>query len=109
MIRVTVELDSANGSARDRILGTAEIVNDGTGDGTHGNYVARFYGAPSKAWNQRLWRETRLMGWARKRHHPWLLILFCLLKAVGDEQVERIRHALRRSGGAAHRKEQGHA
>jgi hypothetical protein len=99
MIRVRMELDSSRGPERDRLLGTAEIENLGTGDQTHGNYHARFYGADG-----RLWRETELFGWARKRWHPWLLLLFALLKAVGQELRHDVERAWRRSGSEARRK-----
>lgn len=119
MIRVTVELVSANGRHRDRILGTAEIANDGTGTVIHGNYRARFYGAHRPqhdrgipafcGWEHgKLWRETTLRGWARNRWHPWLLILFLLLKAVGPELFEKVSRPLRKSGGDARRQEAYH-
>lgn len=104
MIRVTVELVSANGRARDRVLGRAEIVNLGTGDDTHGNYRAVFYGKQPADRNGRpapypAWRACDLYGWPRNRWHPWLLVLFCLWKAVGWELFERVRRPLRKSGG----------
>lgn len=41
MIRVTVVLDCARGAHRDRVLAAVEIVNDGTGTPSSGNYVVR--------------------------------------------------------------------
>jgi hypothetical protein len=106
MIRITVELLSANGPERNRVLGTGEIVNDGTGTATHGNYTARFYGGGDKRCS-RVWRETTLRGWPRKRWHPWLLVLVTLTKAVGIEMLESVTRPLRKSGGQARRDEEG--
>jgi hypothetical protein len=108
MIRITVELLSARGPERNRTLGTAEIVNDGTGTATHGNYTARFYGGGDKRCS-RVWRETTLRGWARNRRHPWLLVLFALTKAAGPQLIEAVARALRKSGSDARREEEAGA
>lgn len=103
MIRVTVELVSANGRHRDRILGEATITNDETGErggnGSHANYVAEFFGGRRDTPRGPRWRgPIRLFGWPRNRHHPWLLVLVVLLKAVGTEQLQDVLRALRKSG-----------
>lgn len=78
MIRVTVELRSAI-TGRTTVLGTAEIVNDGTGTHTRGNYRARFYGKGG-----RFLRESTVGNFPRKRLLAWDLLLSALSAAFGD-------------------------
>lgn len=75
MIRVTVELVPF-GIGTPRVIGRAEIANDGTGTPTVGNYKARFFGK-----SNRLLREVHFEGFPRKKKNAWHLLL-CLL-AIG--------------------------
>ncbi len=67
MVIVTVELVSARTGAREH-LGTAYIVNDGTGTGELGHYdvILSKRGKPSSPW-----REGRVEDFPRQRLGPW--------------------------------------
>ena len=77
MIRVTVELVSAIHPSRSKVLGIAEISNDGHGTATIASYRARL-----SKWAPRL-RETWAHGivhdFDRKRRGPWDLIYQALI------------------------------
>lgn len=70
MIRVTVELVSANGRHRDRKLAVLEIANDGTGTQETGNYRGTLHAeyTPSSG------RPGRVEGFRRKRQSVWSLV-----------------------------------
>ncbi len=78
MIRVTVELVSARGREHDRLLGRAEICNDGTGTPTLGHYDAKFYGA------KKLLETARFEGFKRGQHNVWVLLMGLLVLAFHD-------------------------
>jgi len=48
-----------------------EIINDGTGTSTHGNYRLRLY---SKGVSPRLLKKGRIDNWPRKSKAAWRLI-----------------------------------
>lgn len=85
MIRVTVELVSAIDPIRNRVLGVAEIVNDGvrireTG-GKRGSYIVRLsQWAPSLT---RTWRKGRIGDFDRRQRGPWDLLFLALRTTVG--------------------------
>lgn len=79
MIRVTVELVSARGRAHDRVLGVANIGNDGTGTATFGHYDAALFGR-SKA----VWRRVRVRRFPRRRLLAWDLLYRVLREACKE-------------------------
>lgn len=69
MIRVTVEMVPFGIEAHKRIIGTAIISNDGTGDHLSGNYkVSVGYGAKEK------WKKGTVKDFPRKRLNAWHLL-----------------------------------
>jgi hypothetical protein len=84
MIRITVELISARNESRNRVLGTMEIANDGTGDLEVGNYTGTLhaeYTEPSgrkgsvRRHNRRTQSVWSLVGaflkqWGHTKHSP---------------------------------------
>jgi hypothetical protein len=70
MIRITVELISAVDHKRNRVLGTLEIVNDGTGTLESGNYVGTLHGEYTAPGG----RKGRLTSFSRRRSSVWSLI-----------------------------------
>lgn len=81
MIRVTVELVSAIDPSRSRLLGVAEIANDGTGDAGTGAYDARFSKwAPKQA---ETWKRGHVEGFDRQARGAWDLLFLALRSAVG--------------------------
>ena len=78
MIRVTVELISAVSPDRNRVLGTMEIANDGSGYATVGNYNATLHAE----YTPEAGRKTRVLGFNRQRQSVWSLI-GAALKAMG--------------------------
>lgn len=69
MIVAEVNLVSAISSSRDENLCRVEVVNDGTGTSSRGNYEVRLYARG----NGRLIRRARVDGWARNAHPAWRL------------------------------------
>lgn len=86
MIKVTVELVSAIHPSRSRILGVAEISNDGQQtlftDGDEGNYNYRLSKFAPRL-NQD-WRRGRISGFDRVKRGPWDLLYQILRDAVAD-------------------------
>lgn len=69
MIRVTVELISANGRERDRVLGVLEIVNDGTSKARDiGNYRGTLVAEYTRG------RPGVVEGFRRQRQSVWTLV-----------------------------------
>lgn len=68
MIRITVEL-VPRGIGTPQRIAKAEIINDGTGTLTRGNYRIRL-------WRKRLvpWREFRVKNFARRQLSVWHLL-----------------------------------
>ena len=79
MIRITVELISANGAERDRVLGVAEIANEGTGTREVANYrVSLSKWAPKQG---ETWKRGEVRGFPRLRLGVWDL-LYCALREI---------------------------
>jgi hypothetical protein len=70
VIVVEANLLSAVSADRDESLCRVEIVNDGTGSGSRGNYDVRLYARG----NGRLIRTARVEGWPRNAKPAWRLI-----------------------------------
>lgn len=88
MIVVKLELWPGGDEQRKRSLGTAFIVNDGTGDARYGNYrvmLGRMRDGTIP------WRIGRVFHWNR-RGSPWDL----LVKAIMAARDPSSDHALRR-------------
>ena len=85
MILVTVELVPASGGPK-RHLGTAKIVNDGTGSAAVGNYRFELskWGQPGWGLPSRVWRRGQIEGFPRKKLGPWDLLCRALAACVGD-------------------------
>ncbi len=86
MIRVTVELVSARGSSRDRLLGIAQITNDGKRSFMTGGARGDFYVSLSK-WapkHNQVWKRGRIENFDRRRRGPWDLLYLALKNVVGD-------------------------
>lgn len=83
MIRVTVELISARGPERNRVLGVAEIVNDGSGNSLLGTYRVRLSKFAPKL--HETWAEGIVTDFERQRRGPWDLI-YQGLRACGIER-----------------------
>ncbi len=85
MIRVTVELVSAIHPSRNRVLGVAEIANDGEttllSSGSRGTYRVRL-----SKWAPKLgetWKRGRVEDFDRVRRGPWDLLFLALRACVG--------------------------
>ena len=85
MIRVTVELVSAIDPSRSRVLGVAEIANDGAHsvatDGQRGAYTVRL-----SKWAPKLketWKTARVSDFDRVKRGPWDLLYLALRACVG--------------------------
>lgn len=63
-----------------RELGSAVIVNDGTGSAERGNYNAGFHRGAGEA-TERTTKIGQVAGFPRKRLNVWHLIARCLKEA----------------------------
>jgi hypothetical protein len=79
MIDVNMNLHSAISRDRDANLCRVQIVNDGTGTGSRGNYTVRLYARN----NGRLIRTARVENWPRNDKPAWRL-LQAAMEALGD-------------------------
>lgn len=85
MIVVKIELWPLGIEANAQVLGEIEIVNDGTGTPTEGNYNINLY-----KWNSRrtgrggIWRKGKIVGFPRLTRGPYDLLLRGLLALVGN-------------------------
>lgn len=82
MIRVTVELVLAISPDRSRLLGIAEIANDGTGTEEIGNYTASLSKWAPK--ERETWKSGEVKGFDRKARGTWDLLYLALKKIVGS-------------------------
>lgn len=78
MIRVTVEL-IPYGILKPKHLGTALMINDGTGDASTGNYKVIF-----KRADKRFYKECEVKNFPRKRRLAWDLLYRALREIVGE-------------------------
>lgn len=85
MLRITVELVPFGKEAEKRLLGTATIVNDGTGSILSGNYYADF----SKSRRPTVhWKRVEVKDFPRERYNHWRL-LYLALKAATEADKEK--------------------
>jgi hypothetical protein len=89
VIVVRVELWPLGDESRKRSLGTAFIVNDGTGTAAHGNYKVALMKMKDAT---QPWRLGRVQRWNR-RGSPWDLLTRAIVSAVRNPITD---HALRR-------------
>ncbi len=84
MIRVTVELLPGGREDRKRHLGTAIIVNDGSGDLSTGNYTVSLSkrGRPKDKW-----KTGSVRRFPRKRLGAWDLLYRALADTVGERNA----------------------
>lgn len=85
MLVVTIELWPRGDESRKRHLGTARIVNDGTGTADSGNYRVELskWGRPKS-----VWRQGTVRGFPRRRRGPWDLLYRALGAAVRGRNQE---------------------
>lgn len=76
---IELELLALRYGPKGRHLGTAIIINDGTGDKDTGNYSYTLskFGRPKQAWKRGI-----IKGFERLRRGPWDLLLLCLTDAL---------------------------
>ena len=90
MIRVTIELLPGGYEAGRKVLGIAEIANDGqdTGatDGRLGSYRVRLSKREPKV--NEVWRRGQVHGFPRKRLGAWDLVYQALRACVGDRNPD---------------------
>ena len=80
VILVTVELVPASGGPK-RHLGTAKIVNDGTGSVMVGNYNAML---STRGQPNRVWRRGRVERFLRQKRNAWELLYEVLKTVIGE-------------------------
>lgn len=80
MLRITIELVPGGDETRKRHLGTAEIINDASGNIDLGNYTVRLsrMGNPTATW-----RCGRVKGFRRQVYGPWDLLYLAIGAALG--------------------------
>ena len=86
MLRITIELVPFGLEKESRVLGIAEIMNDGTGDYRTGNYKARL-----SKWSPKTnedWKTTVVTGFLRKSKGPWDLLYRVLHNIVGERNKD---------------------
>jgi len=81
MVRITIELLPGGDEGRKRHLGTALIVNDGTGTTSRCSYYVKLskWGAPNITW-----KKGRVEDFDRKKRGPWDLLYLALRNIVGS-------------------------
>lgn len=86
MLRITIELVPHGDESKKKHLGTAIIVNDGTGGRDVGNYYAKFshFDSPNKTW-----KCSTCEGFKRLKRGPWDLLYIMLKDAVGSRNKEK--------------------
>jgi len=91
MVRVSIVLESAMGSDRDRPLGEMEIdmiagtgstVNQSKGEVADYRYRIRKWTA-----DRGIWKSGTVTGHNRRTRGPWDLLFLCLLDAVGERNL----------------------
>jgi hypothetical protein len=90
VIRVTVELISAVHPARSRVLGIAEIANDGetsrASHGARGSYTVRL--SKRAPQTSHTWRRGRVENFPRRRLGAWDLLYRALRATVGERNAD---------------------
>ena len=81
MIRITVELCPKGDTSNPKLLGTAMIYNDLSGDLNNGNYNAIFY---KKGFRKVVWKKGRVENFPRKKLLVWDLMYRALEDIVGQ-------------------------
>src|SRR5687768_13951186 len=96
MIVVKVELWPGGNESRSRSLGTAFIVNNGTGTAKLGNYDVALMKMRDAT---QVYRLGRLTGWVRRKS-PWNLLMLAIATAemqpVNDATLRRTMVAIAR-------------
>lgn len=98
MIRVTVEMVSANGPERDRLLGVAYIAN--TGRGEHGRYTYEVFLSKWAPKEKEAWKRGRagipddrlledqmrgeVVAFDRNKRGAWDLLFLALRAVIGS-------------------------
>lgn len=82
MIRVTIELISANGPERNRILGIAEIHNDGSSLNPESIGHYNFTLGKMAPKEREVWKRGRVVGFPRKGRGAWDLLYRVLKNSV---------------------------
>lgn len=80
MIVVRIELESARGAARNRLLGVMTIANDGTGSKEYGNYKYALSHAGKFIGRKGVFKKGRITGFKRSSS-PYRLVQRCLKDA----------------------------
>jgi len=85
MLRITIELIPASGLPP-KHLGTACIINDGTGSAEVGNYDVKLskWGRPNQTW-----KKGRVEDFDRVQRGPWDLFYLALKNIVGNRNRRR--------------------
>jgi hypothetical protein len=82
MLRITIELLPHGFEGNKRVLGIAEIENDGSGTRVRGNYKYRLWGELDIAQKKtRPWKSGRVAGFYRMSS-SWKLLYRCLKAAL---------------------------
>lgn len=82
MIVVKMELWPGGDQSRMKTLGTINIVNDGTGTWSRGNYDV-FVMQRGKGKGHKVWRRGKVTGHSRLSKSPYYLLLAALQAAIG--------------------------
>ena len=86
MIRITIELIPATNPKAVKHLGTAFIVNDGTGTKSRGNYKATLLQAGKV---RKIWRDgVKVENFPRQQLKVWDLLYRVLRKVVGKNNPD---------------------
>lgn len=83
MLVVKIELWPHGDESRARVLGRAEIANDGSGTRTRGNYVVRLFRDMT---TQTEWRSAIVTGFPRLRLGAFDLLFRALVNTVGNRR-----------------------
>lgn len=92
MLKISIDLISANGTTRDARVGDAEITNDGTGDNVFANYdvVLKKTGTFSKKPGTP-WKTGHVKCFARAIYGPYDLLYLALEDALGAHRIAKLR------------------
>lgn len=90
MLRISIQLISANGPEHDKLLGVMDIANDGSlGNNDKGNYIGRVYrksSLPKAGWQDGgILRKGEVKDYPRNSYNVWRLV-FRMLKDCFPEE-----------------------